>query len=477
MGAIEELRAALGAGHVSTEAGDLLAASHGTWPVEVKLERLGRVGEHAPSCVVFPERADDVARVLRIAARHQAPVTPIGGASGIVGGFRVVPGAIALNLRRLQRLTLDPISLTAWADAGVVVRRLEEWLQERGFTAGHFPQSMALASVGGMVVTNGVGTFSTKYGRMRDLVQAVEVVLADGRRLRTPSGPDASSGPSLSQLFVGSEGTLGVVTAAELRVWPRPERRRLTSFAVPSPEAGLEALRQIIAEGLRPALVRLYDEAEAEGLWRAVGREPGAPLLILGHEGRTDVVKLEMRICRELVERSGARDAGEAPAAHWFGHRFDWVRIPEWNQRPGGIADAIEVSAPWTALPAVWRATTRAVAPLCTRVESHVSHLYHVGGSVYVIFYAQAADDEQAIALYERILGRLLDASLAAGGNASHHHGIGTAKIPWLRRQLGDGFAVLDAVKRALDPGHILVPGVLGLAGAGEHSAEESTWE
>lgn len=160
----------------------------------------------------------------------------------------------------------------------------------------------------------------------------------------------------------------------------------------------------------------------------------------------------------------GAAHDGPALAEHWFAHRFDWVRIPEANPRPGGIAHAIEVSAPWRQLPDVWHAARDAVAPLCTRVESHMSRVDHVGGSVSTIFIAQAEDDAGAITLYDRILNRLFSASLQAGGNVSHHHGIGTAKAPWFRAQLGPGYAVLEAVKLALDPESTLSTGVLGLA-------------
>ncbi|MBA3416345.1 MAG: FAD-binding oxidoreductase, partial [Chloroflexia bacterium] len=378
---IQELEAALGASCVSTDPGELLAASHGTWPVEAKLERLGRLRSQTPRCIASVASATEVGAVLGIAARHQVPVLPLGGASGIVGAFRTAPGAISLNLRGLKRFDLDPVSMTAWVGAGVTVQQFEDSVQEQGFTSGHYPQSMRLATIGGMVATNGAGTFSTKYGRMRDMVQGLEVVLADGRCITTHLGPDASTGPDLNHLFIGAEGTLGVIVAARLQVWPAPACRLMTAYAIPSPERGLEALRQIVVQGLRPALVRLYDEAEAEGLWRAVDAPPGAGLLIIGQDGRADVTELEMRICREILKGMGVEHAGDAVANHWFAHRFDWVRIPEWNDRAGGIADAIEVSAPWSRLPAVWNATREAIAPLCARVESHVSHIYHVGGS------------------------------------------------------------------------------------------------
>lgn len=170
-----------------------------------------------------------------------------------------------------------------------------------------------------------------------------------------------------------------------------------------------------------------------------------------------------MRICREILEGQGAEHAGDEVADHWWEHRFDWVRIPAWNDRPDGIADAIEVSAPWSRLPDVWNATREAIAPLCARVESHVSHIYHVGGSVYVIFYAEAGDDATAIELYDEMLDRLLGASLRAGGSVSHHHGVGTAKARWLREQMGSSFSVLEDLKGALDPNGILSSGVLGL--------------
>lgn len=460
---IQELESALGASSISTDPGILLAAGHGTWPVEVKLDRLGRLRRETPQCVAAVTSPAEVAVVLDIATRHRVPVLPLGGASGIVGGFRTARGAISLNLGKLQRFELDPVSMTAWVGAGVTVQQLEDRLQQRGFTSGHFPQSMRMATIGGMVATNGIGTFSTKYGRMRDIVQGLEVVLADGRCIISRLGPDASTGPNLNHLFIGSEGTLGVITAAQLQVWPAPECRLMTAFSIPTTESGLEGLRRIVTQGARPALVRLYDDIEAQGLWREVQAPPGAELLILGQDGRADVTELEMRICGDILTGLGAVHVGDAPARSWFEHRFDWIRIPEMNNQLGGIADAIEVSAQWSHLGNVWNATREAVAPLCERVESHVSHIYHTGGSVYVIFFARAQNDDEAIRLYDQILDRLLAASLKAGRNVSHHHGVGTAKVRWLREQMGPSHTVLQELKQALDPNGILSPGILGL--------------
>jgi alkyldihydroxyacetonephosphate synthase len=422
--------------------------------------------------VASPTTVAGVASVLAIAGRLGIAVTPVGGASGIVGGFRTGARPIALDMRGFAEIELDPVSSVAWVGAGVVVQQLEDELHGHGFTCGHYPQSMRMATVGGMVATNGAGTFSTRYGRMRDMVEGLEVVLADGRQVTTQLGPDASTGPDLNHLFVGSEGTLGVITRALVRVWPSPARRAMTAYALPSVDRGLAALREIVGQGVYPALVRLYDEVEAEALWTGAGMEPGGCLLLLGQDGREDICALDMQICDLLLISHGARAVGDAPARHWYQHRFDWKRIPATNERVGGIADAIEVSASWRHLPDVWRATTAAVAPLCAQVESHLSHIYHTGGSVYIIFHAHAASDADAVALYDEILDRLLSASLAAGGNVSHHHGVGTAKARWLREQLGVGMSVLEDVKRALDPAGILSPGVLGLGGAGLEPGE-----
>lgn len=466
---INDLKQAIGDSRVLCDPISCMVASRGTWPVELKWLALG-TKRPRPVCVARPADTEQVSRVLRVASAHRAPVIPYGGGSGIVGGSIPVEGSIVLDLKGLRSVRLNRVNQEVTAGAGWTWAHLEEMVAREGYTTGNFPQSIHSATVGGMVATNGIGTFSTKYGKIEDMVVALTAVLADGTVINPSKAPRASTGPDLKRLFIGSEGVLGVVTEVTMRLWQAPEFRRIEGYAFPSTPHGLRALREILHKGLSPALVRLYDEEESEHFLGVTEIRRGEALLILGHEGLRELARLELDLCRPIVEAHGGRYLGTRPGDVWLKSRFSTERMVSANASAGVVSDAIEVAAPWECLEAVWRRMKEAVADVCFRVEAHFSHVYPTGGSVYVIFYARAGSDEEAIPLYHSIVEKLLRASLSAGGNTSHHHGIGTAKVGPFVEELGPAYEVLVRLKEALDPLGLLVPGNLGLDPVGRSS-------
>lgn len=464
-GILNDLRRAIGEERVCVDPASRTASSRGTWPVEFKWLS-AKEARPLPLCVVRPQSTLQVAQVLKIASEYHLTVIPYGGGSGIVGGTIPSQTSIVMDLKALRGYSLSRVNHVVTAGAGWTWAHLEELVARDGFTTGNFPQSVHSATVGGMVATNGIGTFSTKYGKVEDMVVAVEAVLADGTIIQTSLAPKASTGPDLKRLFIGSEGALGVVTQVSLRVWPKPEFRRLEGYAFPGTVQGLQALRAMLQQGLSPAVVRLYDEAESEHFANALGLHEGQALLILGHEGHATLAQMELDLCRPVAESHGGVYLGTKPGDVWLATRFSTERMLRANRKPGHVCDSIEVAAPWDRLEAVWRAMRESVADVCYRIDAHVSHVYPTGGSLYVIFYAQAPNDQQAIPLYGDIVHRLLEASIAAGGNSSHHHGIGTAKVDAFKNELGSSYGLLVRLKDALDPGGILVPGNFGLDSA-----------
>lgn len=462
---VSELRDVLGPDAVADGMPERLAA-HAVFPPELLRIKRGEFS-HLPALVVRPSSAEEVAAVIRIAARFGVPVVPYGGGSGIVGGTWGPPEAVVLDLKGLTGIEVDHRSMTVAAGAGVNGMHLEETLNRMGLTSGHYPQSIRSATVGGMVSTSAVGTFSTGYGKMDDLVVGLEVVLPDGSIVRTPVQPKHSAGPNLNALFVGAEGVFGVVTRAWLKIFPLPEERVIEGYLFPNTEAGLEAVRLIVQGGIRPALIRLYDEHEAAPRLEALGMAPGRPLLLIGFDGPRRLVSVQRELAREVCQRQGGVYLGIRPGKQWLENRFSTAVLLKPLHVRGGIADALEVSAQWADLPRVWRAIRAAAEPLCETVHAHFSHFYQTGGSVYLIFQAYAADDEAAEHLYAEILDRVLSASLANGGNTSHHHGVGRAKVQWLRTELGPTYRLLERLKATLDPQGLLNPGVLGLTGGG----------
>jgi alkyldihydroxyacetonephosphate synthase len=449
---------------VLTAPEELLLWAHGTWPVEYTWLRRGAY-PRVPGAVLRPGGVSEVSGILRLASEMRVPVVPMGGASGIVGGTMADRGQVLLDTKRLASFSLDPEDCTASGGCGLTCAELEERLGRRGFTSGHFPQSGHSATLGGMAATRAVGTFSTRYGPFDRMVTALQVVLPDGEVLTTHPAPKRSSGPELMELFLGSEGTLGVITEVRVKVYPTPESRLFRCCTFPDTTSGLKAIRRMVQTGVLPAVVRLYDEAESREWLQRLGLPAGGSFLVLVFEGAEEQTRLEektaLRICRE----NGGADHGPDGARAWHDGRYSTKKMLEYHRTRGATADAVEVAAPWSRMEAVWREMRRALEPVCVEVDCHFSHFYHTGASVYVVFYADTgSDDAAAEERYRECLRRALEASFDNGGNLSHHHGVGRSKAAWLERELGPtGALLLRRIKKALDPAGIMNPGVLGL--------------
>lgn len=453
-------------GRVSTLLADRVAYAHDASPVALRRAAAGEL-PHMPAAVVWPASAREIAALLRWAQQAAVPVTPFGSGSGIVGGALGQPRGITLDLTRLDRLVaIDDISLLARVQPGINGQRLEDLLNRQGFTLGHFPQSLRASTLGGWIAHRAAGVASTRYGKIEDLVEALEVVLPTGEIVRTRAVPRSATGPDLDQLFIGAEGAFGIVTEATLAIRPRPAVRQWQAYSVDSFPLAVDAIRRVIQQDLRPAIVRLFDAEEAVPY---VGHaDPGAVLLLWGCEGSADLVAYELRHIRATCAPVAQRDLGHGPGEQWWRHRFSTSGLLHTIQSPHGIADALEISATWRQLPAIYdrmRAEMLEAAGPGGRVFGHVSHVYPSGGNLYMIFHAHAAGDAAIPALYDRILGAAFTACLAEGGSLSHHHGVGATKARWLQDEHGAaGLALLHRLQRALDPAGIMNPGV-GLAG------------
>src|SRR3954449_11555620 len=253
------LAAVLGADSVHTTDAQLDAYTADTYWPAISARAAG-VPLGRPEVVAVPRTEDDVAAALRVAAAYSVPVVAWGGGSGTQGGCVPVHGGLVVDLSALNRIIeIDERSMSVTAQAGVNGRELERALNERGLMLPHYPASSEWATVGGYVAARGSGVLSTRYGKIEDLVLSLRVALAGGELIDTVPVPRHAVGPELTQLFVGSEGTLGIITRVTVRLVPLPEHRRFEAVSVPSVEAGVGALREIIQRGVRPAVVRFYD--------------------------------------------------------------------------------------------------------------------------------------------------------------------------------------------------------------------------
>ena len=422
----------------------------------------GRSGA-GPACVVKPRSTAEVATAVRTAQQQGVAIVPYGGGSGVLGGAVAPDGALVIDLRAMDRLlALDEPALFARAQAGMMGDVYEKALTERGYTSGHYPQSIARATTGGLVATRSAGQFSTKYGNIEDLLLGLEAVLPSGTVIRLEPFPRSSTGPSLQELFLGSEGSLGIITEVTLKVFPLPERREIASFAFATMADGIEAIRRIVRPGWRPAVVRLYDQLESARHFSAQSPPPDSCLLLVVCEGPAALATVEMQACTEVAQAMGATSVGPAPVEHWLGNRNN---VPSWDffLQSGLVVDTIEIAATWDRVVGMYDdvvASLREV-PGILAASAHSSHSYAQGTNLYITFAIKPDDYAKAESLYLEAWGRVMEATIAAGGTIAHHHGIGRLRVPWLERELKSAYPILQTVKRALDPAGIMNPGAL----------------
>jgi alkyldihydroxyacetonephosphate synthase len=460
-GWIAELTQLLGRWALSTDGADLELHSCDAWPVAVKWRQQGKQ-PHRPAVVVRPATPELVARLMRWATESGVPVTPWGLGSSVTGASLPVRGGVALDLTSMSRVTLlDEINLLVRVEAGKLGLELENELQARGYTLGHSPQSLERSTVGGWVATRSTGQFSSRYGSIEDLVVALSVVLPTGERVETPMVPRAAVGPDLRHLFLGAEGTTGVVVEVTLKIFPLPELRLLEALSFETVDAGVESMRLITRAGLRPFLVRFYDRAEAPYAMDDPHLDDSC-IMFLGVEGVAGVASAEMAAALDICERQGGQRLGAAPVEAWMARRFDFSSVENVLGTPGGVAETIEISHFWDQILDTYAAMKLALAPFATKVLGHFSHVYPQGTSLYLIPLGQVADDAAAEARLLRIWDTAMRTALEHGAAISHHHGVGLARLPYLAQGLGSALPVLQRVTAALDPGGVMNPGKLG---------------
>jgi alkyldihydroxyacetonephosphate synthase len=458
-GLIERLRGACA--DVSTEPRVLDETSRDWWPLAMIWALDDQVAARA-GVVVRPTSVDEVAAVLRVCNEAKGPVTAAAGRSGVGGASVPLHGGVVLDCCGLTGIVdVDSDSMIVDVRAGTFGDVFEDELRDdHGVTVGHWPQSVELSTVGGWLACRGAGQYSTRYGKIEDIVVGVDVVLADGRVLSTGGAPRQAVGPDLTQLFVGSEGTLGVITGARLRCHPIPPVERRLAYGFPSFAAGLDACRRILHRGATPAVLRLYDDIEGQRNFET--GEGTHPLLVLD-EGDSTIVEATMQVDAEECAGDSTGLDGEALLTRWLEHRNDVSALEALISR-GYVVDTMEIAARWHELPSIYDAATTAIRGVehTLVVSAHQSHSYADGACLYFTFGGQPpADDRDSY--YRAAWDAGTRAVLKRGGALSHHHGVGLNRARFVRDALGDGLDVLAAVKSALDPCDILNPGKLGL--------------
>ncbi len=447
--------------------------------------------QHPPDLVALPRDCSEVETVLSWAEAEGAAVVPFGGGTSVVGGVEARLGdrpVVTMDLRRLDRVVeVDPTSLAARIEAGATGPRLEEQLREHGLTMRCFPQSFEYATLGGWIATRAGGHFATKETHVDDLVESVRAVTPRGtwesRRL-----PGSGAGPSPDRMLLGSEGILGAITDAWVRVRPRPEWKAAATVRFERFADACEAVREIVQAGLDPANCRLLEAAEAEMTGAGDG---SAHLLLLAFESAHHPVEAPLAIALEAArDRGGAADAprisapsastlseeGQAQTAadSWRGAFLLAPYLRDTFVSCGVLSETFETAITWDRLEefhaAVMETTRRAVAEVSGApregrgapvVTCRFTHAYPDGVAPYFTVLAPAIRGGE-VEQWDEIKAAVSDALIDGGGTITHHHAVGRDHRPWYDRQRPAPFAAaLRAAKSELDPAAILNPGVL----------------
>lgn len=492
-GFVAAVTAALGADHVRTDPETRLLHTYGKSYRDLLRARAGAPAR-SPDAVLFPGSRAEVEAILQAAVRHGVQLVPFGGGTNISGGVEPAakrPGmAATVSLRRLNRvLAVDPVARTARIEAGALGPELEAALNAQGFSLGHFPDSFEFSTLGGWLATRSAGMQSDAYGKIEDMVLSLTLCTPTGT-LVTRNVPRSSTGPDLAQIAVGSEGTLGLITEAVMKIQPLGARE-YRGLLVPGFDRGIDLIRALTHRGLLPTTTRLANQQEtalgfamkpaARGLSAAFARAfkaylkhvrrfpmNDACLMIAGFNAPTDDEVAARRtaalaVCREF----GAVDLGTSVGDRWFAGKYDYPYLRDVVMDRGGMVDVTETAATWDVLPGLYRAVKEAVHARLKRgafpgyVGCHLSHSYPAGACLYFTFAAQAEAGRE-IEQYLETKRLIFEILLQHGATLSHHHAVGYELLPWMKDHLGKtGVTLLRGLKQSVDPDNLCNPGKL----------------
>jgi alkyldihydroxyacetonephosphate synthase len=484
--ALAALRAIVGADGVREDHAGRVAHAAGKGYVDLVRMRAGEPAG-APDAVVYPGDHEQVRALLDVCAAASLAVVPFGGGTSVVGGVAPLAGehagVVALEMGRMGAvLELDRQSHTVRVQGGMRAPALERYLGARGLTLGHFPQSFEYVSLGGCAATRSAGQASTGYGAIDKMVLGLRVAAPAGD-IDLQALPASAAGPSLRQLLVGSEGTLGVISELALRVRRAPSERIYEGVFFGALPAGMAWLRELASEHALPDVARVSDEQETAmslalagsgGLKGRLGRAyvnargyRAGCLAIVGVEGTREDVAYRRGRTLALARANGGLPVGTTPGRAWLASRYSAPYLRDELLTHGVMVETLETAAQWSRLgelhSSVGQAIARALAACGTPglVMCHVSHVYESGASLYFTFLARQREGDE-IEQWRAVKEAASRAIVEGGGTITHHHAVGVDHARWMEREVGaGGVAALAALKRELDPLGIMNPGKL----------------
>ena len=417
--------------------------------------------------IVSPKDAEETSAVLKIANYYKIPVTTWGGGGGTQGGALPVAGGILLDTKRMNTIApLNTQSMYVECGTGAIYKHVEWAANQQGYATMHYPSSLTCSTVGGFLAHRGIGVVSTKYGKIDDMVLQMEVVLPNGDIIETSPSPKHAAGPDLNQIFIGSEGTLGVMTKAQMRIYEQPEERRFRGFLFKDMKGAFHAARELLQK-FKPSVMRLYDPAETSTLIKKiVGVERDGAFMNVAIEGVSEMVELEEKILLDTFAKYGAEDMGSEYGEKWWKEKITFFY-------PGNMMDlpqmfgTMDTIAPYDKIENIYWAMKKAIETNFPQAKfiAHFSHWYEWGCMVYDRFIIDnpPQDPHEALRLHNAVWSCGVRTALANGGVVNDHHGVGIKLGRLMKEQYGPAMQVFEGLKKQLDPNGIMNPYKLGL--------------
>lgn len=484
------LRVILNPDQISLDPLERLQHSYGKSFPDLFRVRRG-VLQRAPDAVVLPDTHEQVEALVALAQKLDFCLIPFGGGTNIVGGIN--PEAdearpvITLSLRNMNRLiSIDPESRTATIQAGALGPKLESDLAQRGHSLGHFPDSFEYSTLGGWLATRSAGMQSDAYGKIEDMIVSIKIVTPSGTIITKPV-PASSAGPDLNRIMAGSEGILGVITEATMRIHRTPAIKDYRGYLFRRFEDGVRGIQECLDRGFTPSMIRLQDSGESELAFNMRAPKGGLEgwiqnrvkswlrsrgytepcILIVGVEGDDASIETTRRNAHAILKRHGAFSLGKSVGDTWSKDKFNIPYLRDYIMDYGCMADVAETSTLWSNVLPLYTATVAAVKARFGQddgtgfIGCHISHTYRTGACLYFTFAARQPEGKE-LEHYYSYKRLVTDTIMSMGGTLSHHHAVGAEHRPWMKMELSPaGLQALNALKASLDPKSILNPGKL----------------
>ncbi|MBX9766834.1 MAG: FAD-binding oxidoreductase [Bdellovibrionales bacterium] len=487
---VADVRTFLNSDQIKSDKMERLLHSYGKSFPDLFRVRRGEV-KRAPDMILLPNTHQQVEKIVQSANKHNVCVIPFGGGTNIVGGVepretsnRMV---VTLNLREMNKLiSVDPYSMTATIQAGALGPKLEADLAKKGFNLGHYPDSFEYSTLGGWLATRSAGMQSDAYGKIEDMVVSLKMVTPAGT-IVTRTTPASSAGPDLNRIVCGSEGTLGVITEATMRVHRSPKVKDYRGFLFPTFEDGVAAIHETLERGFTPSMIRLQDAGETELAFQMKAPKKGiegliqkpikaylkakgytAPcILIVGFEGGEDAIQSARSGALSILKKHKGFPLGKGVGKTWSADKFNVPYLRDYVMDYSCTADVAETAATWANVMPLYNNTIEAVKAQFAKdrghgyVGCHISHTYKTGACLYFTWAVTQVPGKELEQYYTYKM-LVTDTFMKSGGTLSHHHAIGYEHLPWMEEEVSKtGLTVLRGLKSTLDPKRILNPGKL----------------